>query len=443
MPASGVSASESRTRQDLTLREAGHSLPLILRKVLRMWSSSPSPEVLLIRSCWLIVVPVQLIVACNNDRPGTTIEDLRDDGPVSIWRSGEAWQIEPDPEYVIGSVGGPAAYTFVRVRAAMLLSSGDMVVLDAGTRELKFYDRSGRFVRAVGGRGNGPGEFELPWSMVRTASDTLIVADPMLRRVSVLDEDGSYVRSFTPEPLGDGDLAVLGVIDTDRVLIRSGAVQVRRNGLVRDTLLLGIMSLQSGKVTVVARLPDQEMIVEVSNASGLLTQRDPPFGRFAYATAGPGVYYAGISDQYQINQYSIDGRTVDTIVGARSARAVSHEVVWKYLRATVAEDRMDDFLRRVRDPLIAPPSMPVFDGLIVDPDRNLWVRLYSPPWGDGVSEWDVHDPAGQWLGTIKMPSARTRIREQPDLLEVGSNHVLVLQQDSFDVLHVAKYRLVR
>jgi hypothetical protein len=58
---------------------------------------------------------------------------------------------------------------------------------------------SGRFERSFGRWGEGPGEYQNPRTVGRGLGDTLLVYDSNLRRISVLDADYKFVRSY-PAP---------------------------------------------------------------------------------------------------------------------------------------------------------------------------------------------------------------------------------------------------
>ncbi|MBM3357056.1 MAG: 6-bladed beta-propeller [Betaproteobacteria bacterium] len=61
------------------------------------------------------------------------------------------------------------------------------------SRVLKF-DAEGKFIKTWGGEGSGPGQFNVPHSIVADANGYLHVADRSNQRIQVFDADGNYVR---------------------------------------------------------------------------------------------------------------------------------------------------------------------------------------------------------------------------------------------------------
>ena len=51
-----------------------------------------------------------------------------------------------------------------------------------------------RFIKSWGGKGKGPGEFDLPHSLVFDAQGLLYIADRNNARIEVFDADGNYIR---------------------------------------------------------------------------------------------------------------------------------------------------------------------------------------------------------------------------------------------------------
>jgi hypothetical protein len=101
-------------------------------------------------------------------------------------------------------------------------SRGRFVVAATGAHALLVFDSAGRFERAIGGRGGGPGEFQSVGPSVVSAGDTIFVA-AAARQINVYAPSGVFVRQTTLQhtnvsclpstvnefaPLADGRLLV-------------------------------------------------------------------------------------------------------------------------------------------------------------------------------------------------------------------------------------------
>jgi streptogramin lyase len=75
--------------------------------------------------------------------------------------------------------------------------TGDVFVLQGhgkGESLVLKFDRDGNFIKTFGRKGKGPGEFDLPHSLVFDAKGLLYIADRNNARIQVLDADGNYIR---------------------------------------------------------------------------------------------------------------------------------------------------------------------------------------------------------------------------------------------------------
>jgi DNA-binding beta-propeller fold protein YncE len=77
-------------------------------------------------------------------------------------------------------------------------AAGDIFVADGAqpSRVAKF-DKNGEFIKAWGGRGTGPGQFNTPHSIVIDAKQNVYVADRGNNRIQVFDTDGNLKTQYT------------------------------------------------------------------------------------------------------------------------------------------------------------------------------------------------------------------------------------------------------
>ncbi|OGD11839.1 MAG: hypothetical protein A2W20_04550 [Candidatus Aminicenantes bacterium RBG_16_66_30] len=99
---------------------------------------------------------------------------------------------------------------------ALALGGDALFVADAQDCAIKVFSKEGRFLRAFGRKGQGPGELSFP-SGVAAAGDRVLVADKFNSRVQVFDHDGkpagAFAVPFLPDKvhaLADGAVLVTG-----------------------------------------------------------------------------------------------------------------------------------------------------------------------------------------------------------------------------------------
>jgi DNA-binding beta-propeller fold protein YncE len=81
----------------------------------------------------------------------------------------------------------------------VLASNGTIFVSDGespNTRVVKF-SKEGKFIKFWGSKGSGPGQFDVPHSIVMDSKGRLYVADRTNKRVQVFDQEGNYISQMT------------------------------------------------------------------------------------------------------------------------------------------------------------------------------------------------------------------------------------------------------
>lgn len=72
--------------------------------------------------------------------------------------------------------------------------AGHVYVLDSGGPRIQVFDANGRFLRSIGKKGEGPGEFQMPGRLAVREDGRLAVFDMGQQRISIFDGQGKLVR---------------------------------------------------------------------------------------------------------------------------------------------------------------------------------------------------------------------------------------------------------
>jgi hypothetical protein len=383
-----------------------------------------------------------LILACgagDADRPpGHSVLDSAGvqivESTAPAWEPGTEWRVSAEPVLTIGVLDGPPEYQLYQVRGALRLGDGTVVVTNVGTSEIRFYDAEGRFVRAVGGEGAGPGEFGRLAGMYRYGADSLLIFDFGNARFQVFDRSGTYARTFRLQQIAGVPLPI-GVLASGHVLAnwlvsdgqqREGVSRPVRQyalygglGELVDTLFRGLGT----EFYSVAAGPQSTVSVSM------------PFAHRAYVALRGDTLLYGASERYEIEQRARDGtlqrivrrdlpnrRVTDAIIVEREARARERRAA----RGATGPSPFDD--------LAYPAEMPAHGTLLTDADGNLWIQYYR--YGEEPVRFAVYDPAGRWLGDVDPP---TGLR----FTDVGSDYVLGIWRDELEVEQVRVHALLK
>ena len=88
-----------------------------------------------------------------------------------------------------------------RVFGATRLGDGTIALVNGGTHEVRFFGGDGKFIRASGREGQGPGEFSDAFYIHWLPGETLYVGDYRPFQFLVIAPDGRWVRTVRPTPV--------------------------------------------------------------------------------------------------------------------------------------------------------------------------------------------------------------------------------------------------
>ncbi len=384
------------------------------------------------------------------DSAGIRIVESR----APAWRAGEAWRVVEPPLVEIGLAQGESAYEMFDVRGALRLSDGRMVVLNAGTRELRWYDAAGRHLMTAGGRGGGPGEFNSPGFMARLPGDSILAFDRQPPRASIFDPAGAFVRDVAfPQPPSRRSwvsFEVTGLLDAYRLVVWSQPIygsgyHAFPDGMNRLPHPIGVGDLEAARFDSIATAPGWDVWVE-QRSDGSAQMAAPPFARSSDVVATGNEIFIAATDAVAVHVLDAQGR-LTRIVRAAHRPVPIRPADWDAWVADLTElfPNLTPAQRAEGDRLLAvmpvPATMPAFRGLDVDRAGNLWLHDYPRP-GLVSPGARVFDQEGRWLGSVMLPPGIKRdFSREPLSFDIGDDWILGVWTDAMGVEYVRLYRL--
>jgi hypothetical protein len=327
----------------------------------------------------------------------------------------------PDLE-IGGETSGPTSDLF-QIRGVVMLESGRLVIADGASR-LIIFDGDGTYLRTVGRRGGGPGEFGQIRAIHRMPGDSILVVEVSgWGRFSVFTGTGEFARLITPE--------------TPREIL----------GVFADGSFLG-QYIEPAPLTT-APVAFATRSVQLARLDGDLRQIES-FGTFpggGFIRISPG----GIISTPFLRQTTgaVHGMTAYIATGEPEVRVLragggsAPEIRSPFrtrpfpaaeLSRAFAGSR---FEREITDRTISgwprDQTYPATSTVLVDAEGNLWIHEFQLD-RDAVSRWSIHNSAGEPIALIELPP-----RLWP--YYVGSDFVVGVQRDALDVPRVHRLRL--
>lgn len=397
-----------------------------------------------------------VVSGCADDRSSASGPAvIRDSASITIvenaapvWADGEGWTLSDDP-VTIGIVDGLPEYRFHDVIGVLVQSGGTIVVGDMGSSQLRFFDPAGRHVRTASRQGRGPGEIGQLMRVSVFRGDTLLVTDGRAM-LHVFDSSGEYVSSysappgmlFLPTPMGyTSDGGILFMMQGNTPQSISEPVQFEYAPV--------LMHHSEGTMDTITTLQSETVY---PGWRGIPTRM--LFGARRQAVAVSDGLVTGISDQFELRRYDLDGRVVRVIRRAWEPQPVPDGLRERYTEAYVTSpgesgnsvpESLQQQRRQIQEATPVATSLPAFTRLRADPDDNLWVRETDPEhlvlaqqgWNTFEpvpSRWNIFDPEGIWLGTVETPANFV-------IMQIGRDHIAGLTRDDLGVEMVQVFAL--
>ena len=298
-----------------------------------------------------------------------------------------------EPSFTIGVELGDSTLMFGAVEKALYDSNGNIAVLDMASANVRIFSPEGEYLRTIGRRGNGPGEFQRPLGMVLLGNGSLAVIDPWGEGLtginSSYEQSGVLLDIHSNVPLG-----MCAVDSVDIVALRVGESTSEEPSF---PMMIGRYTMSTEPSVVYWHKEYQVFTLEEIS----LAMRDVSNVYWTADRETQEVYVAPYQDNvYIIYRYSPEGELIGTIeMDIEQVPRTDEEKaeVAAYLRARLAVLNGTDMGVE-----IAPyPNRRSIEGLGIDGQGYLWVRRGT----EVPVRLDRWTPSGELIGSYTVPGS--------------------------------------
>jgi hypothetical protein len=315
--------------------------------------------------------------------------------------------------YTVGGGDAPDS-SFVEISALDVLKDGTAYVLDRKDNRVKVFDAEGKFLRAFGKAGQGPGELNQPVGILITPEKEVLVEDALNQRLAVFGLDGTFRRH----------------ISTAKALGLSGIQMDGRGLIVARSMGLG----EAGKMSMDVKTYDKDLNPKIKLTSFefpvSLQAKINPFSamNLLYALDGQGFLYFGSQPNYVIKVLSPEGKLVKTIGREYDPIAITQ----------ADKDEMLGLIPNVsgvnvKDMIQFPEDFPPFGNFVLADEGRLLVRTYEKGRAKKEYYWDVFDAEGRYI-------AKVPIVHEIRLWQDGKAYFFVEDDDGYKTLRCCRAR---
>lgn len=347
-----------------------------------------------------------LLLACNPDSQPDPTTLTTDSAGIRVTTTdaagrdaGAVCSLADAPDTRVASPSS-GEWTIYEVEDLDRQEDGRLVVVNRGSRELLMFSRDGEFLRAIGRRGEGPGEFVDPVELGVIAGDTLVVWDWGSGRLVLFGPDGSHGRTVRLQPPVINPTGHVGMLGRQGIAVGNHDVPSFHAEMTPQFLQVLRYAWSGTLLDTLVTLPYGELA------------RDPESMRLSR----PIFESRGVFSTHADRLYTSDGETPEVRVhrGERLERilrwepgnlSVREEDVEAYRAARL--ERAGDRAPAIRRSLDSSPVKDAFPAVMeiqVDPQGRVWTRSFARP-GATANEWLGFAETGEFICSLSVPRA--------------------------------------
>ncbi len=308
-----------------------------------------------------------------------------------------------EEELSVGEEGKGDEYIFSKARDIAVDEEGNIYILDSNEAHIKIFDTTGKYVKTIGNKGQGPGEMSSPSSLQITPQNEIAVNDSSALKIHFFTLDGIFLRAavfqrylgFVSNPLIDRE----GNITAGYMTIKNEATYFlkRFNSQLKESF--PIFSV------VVLKYP----------------QINPFYPRCYWDLIEENNLVWGFSDKYELFIIDSEGKTVKKITREYDPVKITDEE---------KEKSTEGLLGGVKFVWNAHHNPFIY--LCVDDEGRIFTRTYEKAPESGKYYYDVFDPDGKYA--VKIP-----FKSRPYVIKKGKLYTIEEDEEGYQL--VKRYRI--
>ncbi len=355
---------------------------------------------------------------------------------AELYRTGK---IRLNPELTIDDETLPEDVFLESPRDLAFDASGNIYVCDYKSHNIKVFDSSGKFMKALGREGQGPGEFQGPYK-ISVAKDRITVWELRNRRISVLNLQGGHLKSIQIQ-VGEGRPEKIRPLPNGDFVFGMEKMYYRDLDKPQEyTIEIYSPELKHKKTLFSQEIWRNRWIREPN-----FTNIPQPFAALVYWDVSPeGKIIIGFSESYTIE-------ICDSEKGKLSSFSHSYEPVkiteqdkkiwFNGMTSTapggigVTQGAPDYIVKNTKFPKYKPP----YQHIMTDGDGNLLVFPYEKNSTRNVKSFDAFNPQGKFISNVQIEGnvafpyySRVKTR---------GNYIWFIKHDEEGIPKIVKYRI--
>ncbi len=368
-----------------------------------------------------IFLGIILFFACGEDRAEWKGTLFTEDGVIVAQSPKEPIYDQPmlelQEDLTISGSGKDEEQMFQTIRTLDIDAEGNFYILDEQAANIKVFDPSGNFLKIIGRKGQGPGEFALPISLAITPDQHILVNEMGLRKLLSFDMEGNLLRQFS---IADMFLFFGPMVTSDGHLIAMHTVPGDKPQTFLKKFSPDLEPILSFASAYVERPPVADLFVAL-HLTRLLWTLSPD----------DTIVWADIKNpDYVLYVQDLEGNLLKKIIKENDPIPITAADKEKLMDRAFGDNPTRD-----QWDVRFPDSYPPFMGFSFDDMGHLFVRRYEREESEDGGLFDIFDAHGRYL-------ANQRLKMNPMIWKNDRMYTIVEDEDGFNIVkrYIVKWK---
>lgn len=377
------------------------------------------------KSCLIILfcVTALLVYAAPNEEKSLS----------EMYKSGS---IRFVPELTIDDTSMPEDTFFEGVSSIVSDNDGNIYICDYKANNIKKFDSSGKHIKTIGRKGQGPGEFNMPFEVAVT-DDRLIVWDWGNRRLCVLTADGELMKSVQIFR-GEGIPQKMRPLPNGNIVIELEKIYYGEQDKPQDCLI-EIFSPELEKIKTL--YTQQVWRNKFMRIESMFTNIIQPFSPLVCWDVSPeGKIAIGYPSAYDIELFDSEGGKISSFSHSYEPVKVTDKDKESFFGG-ITYSSGGTTTQTVPEPIVKntefPKLKPAFKQILVDSEGNILVWPYRKNREEESRYFDAFSPEGNFVGSVQIMGDASF----PGGVIIKNGSFWLQKADEEGLIKVVKYRI--
>lgn len=254
-------------------------------------------------------------------------------------------------------------YFFASLREVKVDKKGRILALDSKSARIQVYDIDGKYISTIGRKGQGPGEFFVPYSFYLDEKGNIYVSDTMTRKITVFSENWIYKESISLNEIAHGKFSMdkEGYILFNSVAFNSeGNMNINFNRLnpkekskKQFVSALFLKPIIDGKRRIIYEHPYQQNIYFSLLGNGNIV---------LVKSLEPTIYY-----------FSREGELLNKVLKEEKSERIT-----KKEKEIVFSESFKRVRAELHEKVYFPEYRPIYTNILIDDENRIYLEKFKP-----------------------------------------------------------------